>query len=297
MTSQLSASEFTPTLPRASYSRLSVYKQCPKQYKLKYIDKLPEPDRPIQLDRSGKPKPSAAERGSWIHDSMDNYINKRPQYPDQPNSPPVALLPELFNIRAEVDELQQLKAEYPDQVHTEQKWYFDISPIGWEEIIPEDITNTANIDYSLLVIIDCMVIDNWTDPDYITARIIDLKSGKSYNNAAKHAAQLNMYAAAAAHKFPDIQEFSLELLYCDEGKHTKRNITRNHALTYGNYWEYEIDKMAKDKYFDARPTASNCRFCPRRDKDKPNRWLNGDGTCGEFIEHPNDKKWREAQSK
>ena len=30
---------FVPTLPRASFSRLSVYKQCPLQYKFKYLDK------------------------------------------------------------------------------------------------------------------------------------------------------------------------------------------------------------------------------------------------------------------
>lgn len=307
------ASDTTPIyyLPRASYSRISVYKQCPRQYKLKYKNLIPEPARPIMLDRSGNPKPSASERGSWIHDSMDNYINNRSPYdismldlkenevPSIDHSP-ITLLPELLNIKMEVEELKRLMTERPTTTFTEQKWYYDMN---WDEIDSSYIEQTdkgeivhpihlSKIDYAIIAIIDCMVIDNYTDPDFITARIIDLKSGKSYNNAAKHAAQLNLYAAAAAHKFPHIQEFSLELLYCDEGKHTVRQVTREHAITYGNYWETQILTMHRDMHFDPQATAANCRFCPYGDEDKPNKWVNRSGDCDSFIDHPNDAKVR-----
>lgn len=302
-------------LPRASYSRISVYKSCPRQYKLKYKDLIPEPDRPIMLDRAGKPKASASERGSWIHDSMDNYINNRSPFDismlngeellPSADKTPIPLLPELLNIKMEVEELKRLKTERPDTTFTEQKWYYDMD---WDEINSIHLDgpdkgkpiHLSKIDYAIIAIIDCMVIDDYTDPDFITARIIDLKSGKSYNNASKHAAQLNLYAAAAAHKFPEVKEFNLELLYCDEGKHVIRQVTREQALIYGNYWEVQILSMHKDQYYDPQATAANCRFCPYGALSTPhkingNKWVNRSNDCDSFIEHPNDTKWRLEQ--
>jgi len=57
-----------------SYSRLSTYEDCPKQYWYSYVENMP----------GFRPKSVAASRGSEIHDKAEQYlIGKLPMYPPE----------------------------------------------------------------------------------------------------------------------------------------------------------------------------------------------------------------------
>jgi hypothetical protein len=53
-----------------SYTQYSMYKQCPRKYKLRYIDKVPDT----------RPKNQAASRGTMMHDSVEQFFLRKTEY-------------------------------------------------------------------------------------------------------------------------------------------------------------------------------------------------------------------------
>lgn len=89
-----------------SYSRYADYKQCPFRFKLKYIDKLPEPGSP------------AMARGSEVHKEGENFLKAT-----KPKKLPVS-------YQHFAEEMEQLRGLSP---LVEQQWGFtrDWSPTSW----------------------------------------------------------------------------------------------------------------------------------------------------------------------
>jgi len=98
----------------ASFSRLELYSNCPRQYQYKYIDKLQEEPRPQQLDRHGNAKLAAHERGSILHEAADDFINSRID----------TLHKELKNLAPELRAAREIKSTNPERISTEQKMVF-----------------------------------------------------------------------------------------------------------------------------------------------------------------------------
>jgi hypothetical protein len=90
-----------------SYSRYADYKQCPLRFKLKYIDKLPEPGSPQM------------QRGSDVHKEGEKYLSA-PKRPKQ--------VPASYQHFAE--EMAQLHGLRP---LVEQQWGFtrEWTPTSW----------------------------------------------------------------------------------------------------------------------------------------------------------------------
>jgi len=80
-----------------SYSRLSMFEQCPTKYKFKHIDKLKEPDSP------------AMARGNEIHKMGEEYLQGK-----------LKKVPEPYKLFAkEMKFLKKIKAK------SEEQWAFD----------------------------------------------------------------------------------------------------------------------------------------------------------------------------
>jgi len=237
------------------------YRNCPLAYKFKYIDKIVPLERPVQKDKKGNIKPHANERGSMIHQAMDDYINQR--RPD--------LIPELLNIKDSIEEAKQLKIDDPERVVTEQKWYFDPD---WN-MIEWDDPDSHPPEYHALIIIDLIIFDE----NFTSARIIDLKSGKRAYNEQKHAKQLQFYSVGAIYKYPMLERLSTELWYCDLELIHPKKLTKFQANNFRQFWDDSMDEMAMDTEFKPRACRHSCKFCEYGPEEHSNQWLNKTGDC------------------
>ena len=143
-----------------SHSRLVVYEQCPFHLKLKYIDKIPEPIRPLP---SGK-KEHANERGTRIHEAAELFVKGG-----------VELIPELGHFAEELHQLRDLYEKGTVSLEGDWGFNYDWEPVGWTS---EDIWGRVKL-------------DAFVQPDPEAAIIIDYKSGKKYGNEIKLVDGLN----------------------------------------------------------------------------------------------------------
>jgi len=144
-----------------SYSRYALYELCPLKFKLKHIDKIPEPGSP------------AMERGDRIHKGVAAYVTGTSQEPPQEavaHSFPAKLIEELRG--------------FPDKV-VEQQWGFTASwgPTGWFG----KATWFRNI------------LDAAALYDDMTGDVIDWKTGKKYGSNAEQM-ELNALAFMCQYK-------------------------------------------------------------------------------------------------
>lgn len=89
-----------------SFSSLSTYEDCPRKYKFKYIDRLPEPPSP------------AAERGTQMHAHLEDYVLKNEPVPEN-----------LEYMLPELDDWKTIGCQI------EEPWGFDKDwqPTDWKD--------------------------------------------------------------------------------------------------------------------------------------------------------------------
>jgi len=231
-----------------SFSRLSVYTECPHRARLQYVDKIKENDRPAPPPG----KEHANDRGSRVHNEAERYVKGESD----------ELIFELLNFK---DELNHLKTLYPDgAVTTEQLWTYNDS---WDVSDPADYKSIW-----LRVICDAMVFI-----DDKTAVIIDYKTGKRYRNEVKHAQQGQLYMLAAFMRFPELQEITVEFWYLDQDEMYQMTYTREQGMKFFKLWNNKMLTMTSDEEFIPKPSVNTCRFCPYQ--DGKNKWLTGTGDC------------------
>ena len=245
-----------PLTANASYSRLSYFKNCPRAYKFKYLDKLKEPKRPTIEGQTE----TAAERGSRIHSLCEEVIKT-------PIKSTHSLPPELKKIAQTLKEVASVPESHR---YTEQTWYFDDQ---WVEITEEQAKSEG---YHILVIIDAFYLD---PHDSEHAKLIDYKSGKRYGNEQKHQRQVLLYALAAFHKFPELNFITSELVYTDLGRVHRKAYNRNTVLAQHNYWDQQINRMRDEDDFEPNPNTSSCMFCSWGLEEHSNKWVNKSGDC------------------
>jgi CRISPR/Cas system-associated exonuclease Cas4 (RecB family) len=253
------------TIRSCSFSRLSVYGDCPLHAKLKFLDKIPELERPVNPKPTYNPNTGeiehANERGSRIHESADDFINKRTDL----------LIPELQAFKTEFASARLLKSANPDLIETEQTWAFDEK---WGLLNPSYKVNPYPY---LRIIIDLLI---FTNSDRTHARVIDFKSGKRRNNEIKHASQTQLYGTAAFKRFPQLETITTELWYVDTEKEpVKTEFTRAQCLRFEAFWDRKMKKMTEDTEFKAKPHIRTCMFCPYGKKEHSNKWVNKSGDC------------------
>ncbi len=276
-----------PLMASASYSRLEYYHNCPAAFKFKYIDKVKPLPSPEQRDRQGNIKPAAYVRGSKIHQSMDDYINHRAD----------ALIPELWSLRFEIEEARRLKQEHPERVLTEQNKFFDTNykPIDMSQLKPEEMSTTSAgdpcpIHYHVLIIIDLLIFSE----DFKSAKVIDLKSGKIHQ--ADHQQQTQLYALFTSIEYPDVEELTTQLWYCDQdGLVTEKTYDKFTIGRYFGYWDSRLKSMWNDNTWRTQEHPRACMFCAygangkgELKEDHSNVWTQKLGLCDKSM----DKRYR-----
>lgn len=239
-------------IKRWSYSRLSDYEQCPLRAKLKYIDKVPEPERPLPKGKTEH----ANNRGTRVHTSCENYIN----------GTSTDLAPEA--AKHFKDALVGMRDSYKRGLVTlEGEWGFDKD---WE---PADYNGD---DCWLRIKADAVVFTAALGRVFNkkgalvgktgrSARVVDFKTGRRFGNEIKHSEQVMLYALATLIRYPDLKDVTVQLWYFDQNDITSEN-------KQADKWLYQIKqftqrgiKLTTATEFKANPSGFVCKWCPYLD--------------------------------
>ncbi len=215
-----------------SMSRADTFEACAKQAYLKFIDKIPEPDR-------GPPPKGMTEwhndRGHRVHDQCEKFVKGEGELPS-----------EAKNFEAEFIKLRALYAK--DQVTAEQGWGFTHD---WTPCEYDDFDNIW-----LRVIVDAMAFRNPYE-----AVVIDYKTGKRKFNEIKHGKQVQLYQLAAFIKFPNLEKVTTELWYLDQNELFRQQFTRTQGMRFFEMFNNKGKEITEAIEFPAKP-GRGCFFCP-----------------------------------
>jgi CRISPR/Cas system-associated exonuclease Cas4 (RecB family) len=210
-----------------SYSSLDTYETCPFRYKLKYIERMPEPPPDPK-------KPAAKDRGNMIHKQLELYVNgSRPDVP-----------PECEDFHNQLITLRQLYAV--GKVEVEQNWFFDSN---WG-VFPQWKDAWCQVKADVFV----------NDGD--SAVVIDHKTGKKFGNEVKHTQQTNVYSLAAFFRYPDLHTVKTEIWYHDVNDILPVTYRRDQAMRFLPRLEKRVEAMLHDTMYRPRPNVVNCKYCP-----------------------------------
>ena len=214
-----------------SYSRLSVFEQCKFRAKLAFVDRIPEPERPLPKGKSEH----ANDRGTRIHTAAELYIQKE-----------VELIPELAHFKAEFAALKQGYKQGIVAVEGEWAVTRDWEPTAWNS---SDVWARIKLDAFIR-----------TSPTH--AVIVDYKTGKKFGNEIKHAEQCQLYQLAAFLRYPELDQINVELWYTDLDEMTQMSFTRAQGMRFFRNFDTRGAAMTMEDDFPAKPNAFSCQWCP-----------------------------------
>lgn len=226
-----------------SHSRLAVFEACKYRAKLAFVDRIPEPERPLPPGKTEH----ANDRGTRIHDAAERFVKGG-----------VELIPELKSFEPEFLQLKALHGQ--GKVSTEGEWAFNRS---WEPV--------AWMSHDTFMRIKC---DAVVSVDRKRAVVIDYKSGKRWGNEVKHAEQMQVYQLGAFIRYPELEEIDVELWYTDQNEVHGMKYRRDQGMRFLPGIEQRLVKMTTETEFPPNPNAHTCRFCPYKSKEK-----GGSGHC------------------
>lgn len=212
-----------------SYSKLGDFEKCKLSAKLKHLDRIPEPERPLP---PGKLE-HANDRGSRIHDSCEHFVDGTGPF-----------IAEMKEFEQEFIHMKHLHAA--GKVSLEGEWAHDRNwdPAPWK---------TGWLRLKL----DAMVHASETE-----AVVIDYKSGRKFGNEVKHAEQLQLYQLSAFLRFPKLEVVHAELWYLDAKEITSSTYTRDQGLRFKRSFDKRGTALTSATEFPANPNVFSCRWCP-----------------------------------
>lgn len=216
---------------RVSFSRLQDFEKCKYLAKLKYIDQIPEPARPLP---EGK-KEHANDRGSRIHEAAEWYVKSD-----------VELAPELHSMREDFDELKGLYKE--GRVSLEGEWAVnrDWTPVAW----------TSSDAWCR------MKLDAFVNNGNGTGRVIDYKTGRRVGNEVKHTEQGQIYQLACFMRFPELDVLTVEFWYTDQTEKDIKVYSRAQGVSYFEKYNRRLLAMSECTDFPPNPNVFSCKWCP-----------------------------------
>ncbi len=214
-----------------SYSRLVDFEQCKLRAKLKYIDRIPEPARPLPPGKTEH----ANDRGTRIHDAAERFVRGG-----------VELIPELKSFSAEFHDLRN-KYKH-GMVSLEGEWAInkDWEPVAW-----------GDRDAWARIKLDAFVRLSKTH-----AVVIDYKTGKKFGNEIKHAEQTQLYQLAAFLRYPELETIDVELWYTDQDDLTHMKYTRSQGMRFFQNFNQRGIAMTSAEEFPPSPNVFACKWCP-----------------------------------
>lgn len=226
------------TIKAGSFSRLSIFQECPRRAELAYIQKIPEADRgegPLTAPDGSKEWHN--DRGSRIHALAEEYVKGN-----------IKIFPkELQKFKKEIEELRKLYKT--GKVITEEMWCF---------------TNTwmpcASDDWNAIyfrIITDITVFHTKAQ-----ATVIDYKTGRKFGNEVKHGQQAQLYQLGAFLRYPDLEEITTEIWYLDQDELATMEFTRAQGMRFFKHWNNRMEAMTTEVEFKPTPNMNSCRWCP-----------------------------------
>ena len=219
------------TIKQWSFSKLQVFDQCPRRAKLQYLDKIPEPERPLPPGKTEH----ANDRGSRIHDAAEKYVKSN-----------VKLIDELHFFKEEFKHLRDLYRE--GKVSLEGEWAHDKDwgVCAW---------NSANTWLRLK-------LDAFVRIDKKRALVIDYKTGKKYGSEIKHAEQGQLYMVSCFLRYPELEEITVEFWYTDQDDMTSVKYTRAQSAHFLRKFDNGGNRITSCTEFEPKPSMFNCKWCP-----------------------------------
>jgi len=212
-----------------SYSKLIDFEKCKLLAKIKHLDKVPEPKRPL---RPGQTE-HANDRGTRIHDSAERFVNGSGPF-----------IPEMGKFRTEFEHMRHLYAA--GKVSLEGEWGIDRD---WEVAPWKTAWQRGKL--------DALVHASPTE-----AVVIDYKSGKRFGNEVKHAEQVNLYGLLTFLRFPELETVHVELWYLDIDELTCRTFDRDQALRFKQSFNRRGLALTECSTWPANPNKFSCQWCP-----------------------------------
>lgn len=219
------------TINAWSYSRLTVFEQCKLRAKLAYIDRIPEPPRPLPPGKTEQPN----DRGTRVHDAGERFVKGG-----------IELIPELRTFRPEFERLRELYKE--GKVALEGEWAVDVewSPVAWRS---SDAWGRIKLDAFVRL-------------SKTHGVVIDYKTGQKFGNEIKHAEQCQLYQLAAFLRFPELEVIDVELWYTDQDDITHMRYTREQGMRFFRNFDNRGHAMTDAIDFPANPNMFSCKWCP-----------------------------------
>ncbi len=226
-----------------SHSRLADFESCKFKAKLKYVDKIPEPERPLPKGKTEH----ANDRGTRIHEAAEHFVKGG-----------VELIPELKTFEPELHQLRDLNKQ--GKVSLEGEWAYNRKwePVAW---MSHDTYMRIKTDVTVF-------------PDPKTAVVIDYKSGRRFGNEIKHAEQMQIYQLGAFLRYPKLESIQVELWYTDQDEIDKRQYRRDQGLRFITNLERRLQALTTEEEYKPNPTAYTCRWCPYKPVER-----GGTGHC------------------
>ena len=217
-----------------SHSRLGVFEACPLRAKLAYVDRIPEPARPLPPGKTEH----ANDRGSRVHDAGEMYVKGN-----------IELIPELKAFKPEFQALRDLYRQ--GKVSTEGEWGYDRdwNPIGFND--PK---------VWLRMKLDAMARISKTH-----AVVIDYKTGRKFGNEFKHGEQGQLYQLGTFLRYPELQTIDVEFWYTDQDDITHMHYKREQGLRFFRNFDTRGNNITTATDYPAKPNIFTCKWCPYND--------------------------------
>jgi hypothetical protein len=212
-----------------SHSKLSDFERCRFLAKLKHLDRVPEPDRPLP---PGKLE-HANDRGTRVHTHAEEFVNGK-------------VTKQIGEMRAFAPEFDQLRHLFSlGKVSLEGEWAMDEewSPTEWR-------TGWHRSKVDAIVF-----------PNEYSAIVIDYKTGKKFGNEIKHAEQTQLYALNAVLRYPELEEVTTELWYLDQDQITPATFTRSQILRFKANWDRRGHALTSNEDWSPNPNIHSCKWC------------------------------------
>jgi len=215
-----------------SYSRLQAFEKCPLRAKYAYLDKIPEPERPLPKGKAEH----ANDRGSRIHTLAEGYsLGKISEVPH-----------ELRFFAPELERLRTLVARCKASLEGEWAFNEEWVPVSW---FAENVWGRVKLDAFV----------QWTREEVI---VVDYKTGKRYGNEFMHTEQCQLYALSAVLRYPNVETVYVELWYPDLDELYSTQYTRKQILARLRGWETRARRMTQATEFKPNANLFSCQWCP-----------------------------------
>lgn len=219
------------TINAWSYSRLTTFEQCKLRAKLAYIDRIPEPERPLPPGKTEH----ANDRGTRIHTAAEMFVRGETD-----------LAHELRHFGEEFLRLRELYKE--GRVSLEGEWAVDRD---WEPVAWRSKDAWARIK-----------LDAFVRISETHAVVIDYKTGKKFGNEVKHAEQGHLYQLAAFLRYPELCTIDVEFWYTDQNDLTHMRYTHAQGLRFYQNFDNRGKAITTAIEFPPNPNIFSCRWCP-----------------------------------